>query len=87
MSFDILNKLFPNGAPDVSDFFAHDPQHGFTVSIVLGLTGEGNYIKAYEKFVAEHWKPTAAVVEPTVVAHTKPTVAEGATKPALSLKK
>ena len=87
MSFDILNKLFPNGAPDVSDFFAHDPQHGFTVSIVLGLTGEGNYIKAYEKFVAEHWKPTA-VVEPTaVVKPTKPAVAEDATKPALSLKK
>ena len=81
MSFAILNKLFPKGAPDVSDFFAHDPQHGFTVSIVLGLTGEGNYIKAYEKFVAEHWKPTA-VVEPT-----KPAVAEDATKPALSLKK
>lgn len=85
MSFDILNKLFPNGAPDVSDFFAHDPQHGFTVSIVLGLTGEGNYIKAYEKFVAEHWKPTA-VVEP-VVEPTKPAVAEDANKPALSLKK
>ena len=82
MSFDILNKLFPNGAPDVSDFFAHDPQHGFTVSIVLGLTGLSNYIKAYEKFVAEHWKPTTVVVEPT-----KPTVAEDATKPALSLKK
>ena len=82
MSFDILNKLFPNGAPDVFFFFLHYFYYVFTVSIVLGLTGLSNYIKAYEKFVAEHWKPNAVVVEPT-----KPNVAEDATKPALSLKK
>lgn len=56
MNFDVLNKLFPDAYPDVSDFFSHDPQHGFTVSIVMGLTGEGNYIKAYNKFITEHWK-------------------------------
>lgn len=38
MSFEKLNELFPEGAPDVSDFFSHDPIHGFTVSIVLGLS-------------------------------------------------
>lgn len=79
MSFDILNKLFPNGAPDVSDFFAHDPLHGFTVSIVLGLTKESHYVKAYEKFVAEHWKPGKAQKVVTPAAET--------TKPVVSLKK
>ena len=63
MSFDILNKLFPDSIPDASDFFAHDPQHGFSVSTILGLTGKSNYLKAYEHFVAEHWLPTRAAVD------------------------
>jgi hypothetical protein len=79
MSFDILNKLFPKDAPDVSDFFAHDPLHGFTVSIVLGLTNESHYVKAYEKFVAEHWKPGEVQKVVTPVVET--------TKPVVSLKK
>lgn len=63
MSFDILNKLFPDNIPDASDFFAHDPQHGFSVSTVMGLTGKSNYLKAYEHFVAEHWLPTRTAVD------------------------
>ena len=63
MSFDILNKLFPDNIPDASDFFAHDPQHGFSVSTVMGLTGKRNYLKAYEHFVAEHWLPTRTAVD------------------------
>lgn len=63
MSFDILNKLFPDNIPDASDFFAHDPQHGFSVSTVMGLTGKSNYLKAYEHFVTEHWLPTRTAVD------------------------
>ena len=82
MSFDVLNKLFPDGPPSASDFFAHDPLHGFTVSIVLELTGLSNYVKAYEKFVAEHWKPGEV---PAATA--KPEVKPAPTKPELSLDK
>lgn len=81
MSFEKLNELFPEGAPDASDFFSHDPIHGFTVSIVLGLTGESHYVKAYQKFVNEHWKPGATPIKQ------EPKQATAPTQPTISIKK
>lgn len=83
MSFEILNKLFPEGYPSASDFFSCEPQHGFTVSVVKTLTHTANYKKAYEKFIKEHWAPTRVKVATQEV---KPPEAPKA-KPALSLKK
>lgn len=62
MSFEILNNLFPDDIPDVSVFFSHDPQHGFTTSVVFEITGLSNYRKAYNKFVEEHWLPNRLVI-------------------------
>lgn len=83
MSFEILNKLFPEGYPSASDFFSYEPQHGFTVSIVKALTNTANYKKAYEKFIKEHWAPTRVKA---AAKKEEPTEAPKA-KPALSLKK
>lgn len=65
MSFEILNKLFPDDIPDVSLFFAHDPQHGFTASVVFEITGLSHYRTAYNKFVEEHWLPTRLTLPET----------------------
>lgn len=65
MSFEILNKLFPDDIPDVSLFFAHDPQHGFTASVVFEITGLSHYRTAYNKFVEEHWLPTRLALPET----------------------
>lgn len=87
MSFEILNKLYPDAIPSASDFFSTDPQHGFTVSIVKSLTATASYKKAYEKFITDHWEPTRKPTRNQAKAPKEIKVEETKDKPALSLKK